>query len=276
MAENNDTDTGDGTDARSDADNSNDSRSDNSSGCEAASPPTSRRALLLAAGSAGAAAVLSAACAAPAGTRGTAGMPSTSASPTRPPSTTPSETARAAAAPACVLAVGAGAGPYYLDLDLVRSDITQGRDGVPLRLDLTVVRVPDGCRPLAAAGVEVWHADADGDYSTGKNTFLRGTQITDRTGHCVFHTIVPGWYAGLAPHIHFKIRPDTHTETTSQFFFPEDLLTRIYTRPPYAHRTAPEHPNQRDSRYRAAGETMTLNPTPDGNGYRATYTIGIT
>ncbi|MFJ9944162.1 dioxygenase family protein [Streptomyces erythrochromogenes] len=273
MAENNDTDTGDGTgadtDARSGADTSNHSRS----GCGAVSSPTSRRALLLAAGSAGAAAVLSAACAAPAGTRGAAGMPS--ASPARPPSPTPSKTAQAAA-PACVLAVGAGAGPYYLDLDLVRSDITQGRGGVPLRLDLTVVRVPDGCRPLAAAGVEVWHADADGDYSTGQDTFLRGTQITDRTGRCVFHTIVPGWYAGLAPHIHFKIRPDTRTETTSQFFFPENLLTRIYTRPPYAHRTPPEHPNQRDSRYRAAGETMTLNLTPDGNGYRATHTIGIT
>ncbi|MCX5589528.1 intradiol ring-cleavage dioxygenase [Streptomyces erythrochromogenes] len=266
MAENNDTSTstgsgsGSGTEARS-------------GGGGAVSSPTSRRALLLAAGSAGAAAVLSAACAAPAGTRGATGVPS--ASPPRPPSPTPSGASRAAA-PACVLAVGAGAGPYYLDLDLVRSDITQGRGGVPLRLDLTVVRVPDGCRPLAAAGVEVWHADADGDYSTGKDTFLRGTQITDRTGRCVFHTIVPGWYAGLAPHIHFKVRPDTRTETTSQFFFPEDLLTQVYTRQPYARRTAPAHPNRRDSRYRAAGETMTLALTPDGNGYHAAYTIGIT
>ncbi|MFD6226037.1 intradiol ring-cleavage dioxygenase [Streptomyces sp. NPDC060232] len=266
MAENNNTDTDTDTDARSGADNS------SGSGSGAVSSPTSRRALLLAAGSAGTAAVLSAACAAPAGTRGAAGVPS--ASPTRPPSPTPSGTAQAAA-PACVLAVGAGAGPYYLDLDLVRSDITQGRGGVPLRLDLTVVRVPDGCRPLAAAGVEVWHADADGDYSTGKDTFLRGTQITDRTGHCVFRTIVPGWYAGLAPHIHFKVRPDTRTETTSQFFFPEDLLTQVYARRPYARRTAPEHPNRHDSRYRAAGGTMTLAPTPDGNGYRAAYTIGI-
>ncbi|WP_078857969.1 hypothetical protein [Streptomyces sp. NRRL F-4474] len=266
MAENNNTGNDNGTDARSGADTGNGNDS-SGSGSGAASPPTSRRALLLAAGSAGAAAVLSAACTAPAGTRGAAAMPS--ATPARP------ETA-AATAPACVLAVEAGAGPYYLDLDLVRSDITQGRNGVPLRLDLTVVRVPDGCRPLPAAGVEVWHADADGDYSTGKDTFLRGTQITDRTGHCVFHTIIPGWYAGLAPHIHFKVRPDTRTETTSQFFFPENLLTHIYTHPPYAHRTPPQHPNQRDSRYRAAGKTMTLPLTPDSNGYHAAYTIGIT
>ncbi|MEC4576636.1 intradiol ring-cleavage dioxygenase, partial [Streptomyces virginiae] len=175
-----------------------------------------------------------------------------------------------------VLAVRAGAGPYYLDIGLIRSDITQDRDGVPLQLDLTVVRVPDGCRPLAAAHVEVWHADAAGNYSTGKDTFLRGTQITDHTGRCVFHTIVPGWYAGLAPHIHFTVRPDTHTHTTSQFFFPEDLLTKIYTRPPYTRRTPPPHPNTRDNRYRTAATTMTLPLTPHGNGYHTTYTIGIT
>ncbi|MEU5152336.1 intradiol ring-cleavage dioxygenase [Streptomyces yangpuensis] len=237
----------------------------------AGSPATSRRALLLAAGSAGAAAVLNAACAGPSRTQAVSGQPSAS-----PPPTPALPGTGTTPAPACVLAVQAGAGPYYLDLDLVRSDITQDRSGVPLRLDLTVVRVPDGCRPLAAAGVEVWHADAAGHYSTGKDTFLRGTQITDHTGQCVFHTIVPGWYAGLAPHIHFKVRPDPHTETTSQFFFPENLLTRIYTHQPYARRTPPEHPNQHDSHYRTAAKTMTLPLTPHKNGYRAAYTIGIT
>lgn len=62
---------------------------------------------------------------------------------------------------------------------------------------------------------------------------------------------MPGWYAGLAPHIHFKVHPDTRTETTSQFFFPEDLLLKVYALQPYARRPAPEHPNRRDSRYRA-------------------------
>ncbi|MEU5069810.1 intradiol ring-cleavage dioxygenase [Streptomyces virginiae] len=270
MADNTNTGTGTGAGTGTDASTGADTGTGTGTGAgtgAVSSPATSRRALLLAAGTAGAAAVLAGACAAPATTRPTAGQPSAPPAPT---------TAGTTTAPACVLAVRAGAGPYYLDVGLIRSDITQGRDGVPLRLDLTVVRVPDGCRPLAAAGVEVWHADAAGNYSTGKDTFLRGTQITDRTGRCVFHTIVPGWYAGLAPHIHFKVRPDTHTETTSQFFFPEDLLTKIYTRPPYTRRTPPAHPNTRDSRYRAAGTTMTLPLTPHHNGYHATYTIGIT
>ncbi|MGR4880191.1 intradiol ring-cleavage dioxygenase [Streptomyces sp. LARHCF249] len=224
---------------------------------------TSRRAVLLAAGSAGAAALTSA-CSGPAGTRGAAGQPS--ASPSRPSS---------AATPACVLTPEAGAGPYYLDLDRVRSDITEDRRGVPLRLDLTVVRVSAGCRPLPAATVDVWHADASGAYSTGQETFLRGSQVTDGAGRCVFRTIVPGWYAGLAPHIHFKVHPDTRTETTSQFFFPEDLLLKVYARQPYARRPAPEHPNQRDSRYRSTGAAMTLDLSPDGDGYRAAHTVGI-
>ncbi|MFB7176564.1 intradiol ring-cleavage dioxygenase [Streptomyces sp. NPDC056257] len=225
---------------------------------------TSRRAVLRAAGTAGAAA-LAAACSGTAGTRGAAGQPSASAP--RPPTGT--------GTPSCVLAVEAGAGPYYLDLDRVRSDITEGLGGVPFRLDLTVVRVPAGCRPLAAAAVDVWHADPSGAYSTGRSTFLRGTQVTDAAGRCAFRTIVPGWYAGLAPHIHFKVRPDDRTETTSQFFFPEDLLLKVYARQPYARRAAPKHPNQRDSRYRAAGAAMTLAVSPDGDGYRAAYTVGI-
>ncbi|OEJ30540.1 intradiol ring-cleavage dioxygenase [Streptomyces subrutilus] len=227
---------------------------------------TSRRALLLAAGSAGAA-LLASACAGPAGTRGAAGQPSASASAPRPTG--------GASSPSCVLTTEAGAGPYYLDLDRVRSDITEDRDGVPFRLDLTVVRVSAGCRPLRAATVDVWQADASGTYSTGGATFLRGTQVTDAAGRCVFRTIVPGWYAGLAPHIHFKVRPDTRTETTSQFFFPEDLLREVYARRPYARRAAPRHPNGRDSRYNSSGAAMTLAPAPDGSGYRAAYTVGI-
>ncbi|WP_078628778.1 hypothetical protein [Streptomyces sp. NRRL F-2664] len=234
------------------------------------SPAAGRRALLLAAGSAAATALLATACTTPA-TRTTAARPTPS------PTPVPTRSRRAtAAAPTCVLAVTAGAGPYYLDLDLVRSDITQGREGAPLRLDLTVVRATDNCRPVPDARVELWHADADGQYSTGTDTFLRGTQITDPTGHCVFHTIVPGWYAGLAPHIHVKIRPTPHTETTSQFFFPEDHLTSIYTRHPYARRTPPAHPNTRDPRYHKAATTMTLPLTPHPTGYHTTYTIGIT
>ncbi|MFD9305390.1 intradiol ring-cleavage dioxygenase [Streptomyces sp. NPDC060048] len=234
---------------------------------------TSRRAVLLAAGSAGAAA-LAAACSGPAGSRGEAGRPTAPSPPPATP-TTPSTSAPGRSTPLCVLTAESGAGPYYLDLDRVRSDITEGRGGVPFRLELTVVRVSAGCRPVAGATVDVWHADSSGTYSTGGGSFLRGTQVTDAAGRCAFRTIVPGWYAGLAPHIHFKVRPDRSTETTSQFFFPEELLLKVYALQPYARRSAPKHPNTRDSRYRDSGAAMTLAPVPDGGGHRAAYTVGI-
>ncbi|MGW7342472.1 dioxygenase family protein [Streptomyces sp. NPDC054854] len=227
---------------------------------------TSRRAVLLAAGTAGAAA-LTAACSGAAGDRGSA--------PGRTPAAPAALPSAGSTVPGCVLTAEAGEGPYYLDLDKVRSDVTEGRDGVPLRLDLTVVRMAAGCRPLADAAVDIWQADSSGTYSTGKATFLRGTQITDAGGRAVFRTIVPGWYAGLAPHIHFKVRPDAGAGTTSQFFLPEDLLLRAYALAPYDRRRAPKHPNERDDRYRASGAAMTLKPLADGQGYRASYTVGI-
>lgn len=227
---------------------------------------TSRRTLLLAAGSAGVAA-LAGACSDPAATRGAAGRPQAPASPTG--------AVTGSSAPACVLTTESGEGPYYLDLDRVRSDITEGRAGVPFRLDLTVLRSSAGCQPVAGAAIDVWHADPSGTYSTGKDTFFRGTQLTDAAGRCTFRTIVPGWYRGLAPHIHFKIRPDRHTQTSSQLFFPEELLVRVYKLQPYARRPAPAHPNTRDSRYRDSGAAMTVNPSPDAAGYRAAFTLGI-
>ena len=52
-------------------------------------------------------------------------------------------------------------GPYYLDLDLVRSDITEGKPGLPL--DLRVIIVDAGsCQPIEGAAVDVWHCDAEG------------------------------------------------------------------------------------------------------------------
>ena len=55
-------------------------------------------------------------------------------------------------------------GPYYIDANLMRSDITEGREGRPLRLDLLVQRLP-ACQPIANALIEIWQCDALGEYS---------------------------------------------------------------------------------------------------------------
>ncbi|MEV7730407.1 hypothetical protein AB0P15_37735 [Streptomyces sp. NPDC087917] len=157
----------------------------------------------------------------------------------------------------------------------VRSRIVEDREGVPLRLDLTVVSTARGCRPMGDVAVDVWQADALGEYSADGLTFLRGTQVTDAAGKVTFETIIPGWYAHVAPHVHFKVRPDAHTESSSQLFLPEELLLSVFAREPYSQREAPGHPNTRDNRFDEKGRSLTLRPVADGAGYRASFVVGI-
>lgn len=148
----------------------------------------------------------------------------------------------------CRLMPQAVEGPYYFDPALERSDITEGRPGIPLRLELQVV---DGaqCVPIAGARVDVWHCDATGHYSgyTGQGDdqststkgekFLRGTQMTSGEGGVTFRTIYPGWYRGRTAHIHFKVFLDKNTVLTGQLYFPDALSEFIYTSvPPYTER----------------------------------------
>jgi len=61
----------------------------------------------------------------------------------------------------CVLWPQLDEGPYYFDTKLVRADITEGRPGAPLKLNLLVVE-SGPCKPMAGIRVDVWHADAGG------------------------------------------------------------------------------------------------------------------
>ncbi len=55
-------------------------------------------------------------------------------------------------------------GPYYIDADKIRKDITEDKEGIPLTLRLKVVD-SDTCKPLRKAAVDIWHCDALGIYS---------------------------------------------------------------------------------------------------------------
>ncbi|MFJ4841978.1 intradiol ring-cleavage dioxygenase [Streptomyces sp. NPDC088746] len=55
-------------------------------------------------------------------------------------------------------------GPYYIDADKIRKDITEGKEGIPLTLRLKVID-SDTCKPLKKAAVDIWHCDALGIYS---------------------------------------------------------------------------------------------------------------
>jgi protocatechuate 3,4-dioxygenase beta subunit len=66
--------------------------------------------------------------------------------------------------PACVLTTEQEQGPYYIDSEKMRRDITEGKPGVPLRLRIALMHAKH-CTPLPDAALDIWHCDAEGVYS---------------------------------------------------------------------------------------------------------------
>ena len=185
----------------------------------------------------------------------------------------------ATTAAGCVLTPEMTEGPYHIDGEAVRSDITEGKSGVPLRLVLTVVGAT-GCKAVPGAAVDVWHADATGNYSgfgsTASNrTFLRGIQMADADGKVEFKTLYPGWYQGRTVHIHVKVNVGGAAVHTGQLFFHEKVTDAVYAHPPYSSRSGQRTTNTQDSIYRDGGAQSTLQLTPEGSGYLGTLTLGV-
>jgi len=55
-------------------------------------------------------------------------------------------------------------GPYYIPSELLRSDIREGKPGLPLSLRVLVMNART-CQPLPHAAIDVWHCDASGVYA---------------------------------------------------------------------------------------------------------------
>ena len=175
-------------------------------------------------------------------------------------------------------------GPYYLDLDNVRSDVTEDRKGARLALNLIIADVATGA-PIKGAAVDIWHADAEGLYSgfvaqsVGANqtasssaddgTFLRGTQITNKVGNVTFATIYPGWYAGRAVHIHLKVHANGAVIHIGQLFFDDSVHRhRVLSVAPYSERPARDVRNAADSIYAGGGNQSTLDVQKRDDGYQ--------
>ncbi len=175
-------------------------------------------------------------------------------------------------------------GPFYQDLDLVRSDITEGRPGTPLSIEVSVVRASD-CAPVANAAVDIWQCDAGGVYSgypgqlggldTTGQKWLRGTQVTDADGIVKFVSVYPGWYPGRTTHIHFKVHFTPTTESVSQMYFPEDVTTTVYQTEPYAPRGQKDTSNDADGIAHTGGFPGLLAVTQTSTGYEAKLTIVV-
>ncbi|KAI4950648.1 hypothetical protein J4E91_004533 [Alternaria rosae] len=159
----------------------------------------------------------------------------------------------------CVLTPEVTQGPYWVEGELVREDVTEGQEGIPMTLDIQIIDV-NTCEPVPQAFLEMWHCNATGVYSgvvaqgngvgeddesNLQNTALRGIQQSDKNGVVSFQTVFPGHYTGRATHIHVMSRLNAtvnanstlsggHITHVGQMFFDQDLITLADTVEPYA------------------------------------------
>src|SRR4029079_3014322 len=162
----------------------------------------------------------------------------------------------------CVLTPALTEGPYYIAGEKVRRDIRDGHPGTVLTLKLRVLNVAT-CSPIKNAAVDIWHADAAGNYSgfgagASSRTFMRGVQRTDANGIATFTTVYPGWYQGRAVHIHVKVHVGGTVVHTGQLFFPDATTDAAYRRPPYRGRGARDVRNPADAIFRNGGRRSML------------------
>jgi protocatechuate 3,4-dioxygenase beta subunit len=173
-------------------------------------------------------------------------------------------------------------GPCYANMPAMRSDISDGLGGLPMRLSFLVVKA-NGCTPVPNATIDIWHSGSQGIYSAyatgtvcnpGTNDvksmmFCRGVQTSDESGRCDFSTVFPGWYKGRTIHIHFTVRLNGKESVTSQIYFEDALVDEILAQGDYKARGKRDTTNATDTQFKTGGATpdqilFTTAKRPDG------------
>ncbi|MEO6675748.1 MAG: intradiol ring-cleavage dioxygenase [Pseudomonas sp.] len=208
----------------------------------------------------------------------------------------------------CLLSPEQIAGPYFRNPKLIRRNISEGQDGIPLVLRLAIVDAMTG-EPVSGALVDIWHCNARGAYSgwslinpdlevdsgdigaiarTDDDTYLRGGQFSDNSGIVRFTTIYPGFYAGRALHLHVAVRitggnnylEERHVAWVGQLYFPEVASRSVLSAKEYKGRSVSPLSNSQDHHYMMGGEASTLTVHSIGrdtteDGFFGHMTIGI-
>lgn len=79
--------------------------------------------------------------------------------------------------------------------------------------------------PVPSALIEVWHADASGEYHESSEDWrLRGVMHADGDGRYQFETIRPGHYSGRPQHYHYRVSAPGHETLITQLYFTGDPL----------------------------------------------------
>lgn len=197
--------------------------------------------------------------------------------------------ARFDGAASCQATIEQTAGPYYIDVDKIRADIREDREGTQLRIAARVVDV-DGCTPVPDAVFEIWHCDAEGLYSGfeaasraanggggasgGRDAkrYLRGAQVTDANGIAVITTIYPGWYTGRTVHIHAAVALTNTELVTTQFYFDDAMTDEVHQAAAYTTKAGKRTRNTADGFHESAND---LTVSKEGDGYLGLITIGV-
>lgn len=188
-----------------------------------------------------------------------------------------------------VLSPSLDLGPNWVEDARKRSDVTSDpvsgvvQQGAPMALNLTVYQVSQNVASvLTGIKVYLWQANASGVFSeensqsTTFEAWLRGYQATDSQGQAGFTSIVPGWYAGTAPHVHIRVRDNQGFDWYTQLFFQDSDLSQIYTQAPYDQHTGQDTFLTSDPAYTTScsqdansfpcGQLSMLTVSQDGNG----------
>lgn len=114
-------------------------------------------------------------------------------------------------------------GPFWEDGAPTRTVLAEANEPGPRTFVQGTVYGPDCETPLADALVDVWHADADGNYhDAGTQYRLRGQMQTDAQGRYAFESIRPGNYSNRPRHYHFNVSAPGHVPLTTQLYFAGD------------------------------------------------------
>jgi protocatechuate 3,4-dioxygenase beta subunit len=111
-------------------------------------------------------------------------------------------------------------GPYYKRNTPERASLVEaGMAGT--RLTVSGRLLTRDCRPVAAALLDFWQADAAGAYDN-PGYRLRGHQFTDEVGRYALEAVVPGLYPGRTRHLHVKVQAPNQPALTTQLYFPRE------------------------------------------------------
>lgn len=128
--------------------------------------------------------------------------------------------------PACSPTQADALGPFFRDGAPSRMVIADAAEPGE-RMVITGRVVDEDCRPVAAALLDVWQADMNGDYDLDSVEYrLRGQVLTGEDGAYRIETIRPGNYpdlGGVRPaHLHFMIGKPGFRQVATQLYFEGD------------------------------------------------------